>query len=122
MVRRHLRRLDSQIDRKPQRAKRLDVERCLLSREPSRRDQGGHSQQAKFERARLAFASSRTAADFAEWRDQRDWTAWKYRMRDAGLPMPAQSVSGRARCFCEAEITTASVSAHVRIAHQEIST
>jgi hypothetical protein len=76
---------------------------------------------ARFERAWLAFVSSRTAADFAEWRDQRDWIAWKYQMRDAGLPMPAHSESGRARCFCGAEITTASVAAHLRIAHQEIS-
>lgn len=77
---------------------------------------------AKFERAWLALASSRTAANFAEWRDQRDCTARKYRMRDAGLPMPTHLESCRARCFCGTEITTASVASRVRIAHQEIST
>lgn len=39
---------------------------------------------AKFERAWLAFASSRTPEDFEEWRDQRDWTAQKYAARDRG--------------------------------------
>jgi hypothetical protein len=43
---------------------------------------------AKFERAWLTFASSRTPDDFEEWRDQRDWTARKYAARDAGQPVP----------------------------------
>lgn len=43
---------------------------------------------AKFERAWLAFASSRSEEDFEEWREQRDWTARKYAARDAGLPVP----------------------------------
>jgi hypothetical protein len=43
---------------------------------------------AKFERAWLAFASSRTADDFEEWREQQEWTARKYAARDAGLPVP----------------------------------
>lgn len=43
---------------------------------------------AKFERAWLTFASSRTAEDFEEWGDQRDWTLRKYAARDAGLPVP----------------------------------
>jgi hypothetical protein len=74
---------------------------------------------AAFEPAWLAFAESRTDADFAVWRDQRDFTAWKYEMRDHGSPMPTQSESGRARCFCGAEVTTASVLAHVRTAHRD---
>ena len=43
---------------------------------------------ARFERAWLVFASTRTEADFAEWREHRDWTAEKYRRRDAGQPVP----------------------------------
>ncbi len=41
-----------------------------------------------FERAWLAFATSRTPDDFEEWRDQRDWTARKYALRDRGEQVP----------------------------------
>jgi hypothetical protein len=48
-----------------------------------------------FEEARAAFkiawrefASRRTEADYAAWRDQRDWTARKYAARDRGEPVP----------------------------------
>jgi hypothetical protein len=74
---------------------------------------------AEFLPAWPAFARSRKPEDFEEWRDQRDWTACKYRMHDEGLPLPTQSDTGRARCFCGAEITTASVAGHIRAAHQE---
>jgi hypothetical protein len=74
---------------------------------------------ARFAPAWLAFAASRTPEDFAEWRDQRDFTAWKYRMRDQGMPMPTQSHTGRARCFCGAEITTAFVARHIQISHRD---
>jgi hypothetical protein len=43
---------------------------------------------AKFERAWLVFAATRTEADFSEWRDQQRWTAEKYRLRDSGQPVP----------------------------------
>jgi hypothetical protein len=39
---------------------------------------------AGFDLAWAAFLSKRTEADFQEWRDQRDWTAYKYAMRAAG--------------------------------------
>jgi hypothetical protein len=39
---------------------------------------------AGFESARLVFLSKRTEADFQAWRDQRDWTARKYALWDAG--------------------------------------
>lgn len=45
---------------------------------------------AKFERAWLAFASSRTPDDFEEWREWQDWTARKYAARDASLPVPTR--------------------------------
>jgi hypothetical protein len=72
-----------------------------------------------FEAAWLTFARSRKPGDLDARRDQRDWTAWKYRMRDNGLPLPTQSDNGRAPCFCGAEITAASVYEHIRAAHQE---
>lgn len=43
---------------------------------------------AAFERAWIVFASKRTEADFAEWREHRDWTAKKYALRDSGQPVP----------------------------------
>jgi hypothetical protein len=43
---------------------------------------------AKFERAWLAFASSRKPVDFEVWRDQRDWTARKYATFDRGERVP----------------------------------
>ena len=43
---------------------------------------------AAFEKAWRVFASARTEADYAEWRDQRDWTARNYSLRDRSLPVP----------------------------------
>jgi len=41
-----------------------------------------------FEAAWGVFLSKRTDADFQEWRDQRDWTAEKYRRFGRGERMP----------------------------------
>jgi len=38
-------------------------------------------------------------------------------MHDAGLRLPTQVPSGRARCFCGAEIDIASMSPHVNERH-----
>jgi hypothetical protein len=43
---------------------------------------------ADFEGAWAVFFSKRTEADFQAWRDQRDWTAEKYRRFDRGERMP----------------------------------
>jgi hypothetical protein len=43
---------------------------------------------AEFEKAWRVFLSNRTEADFQAWRDQRDWTAEKYRRFDRGERMP----------------------------------
>lgn len=43
---------------------------------------------ASFEEAWRVFLSNRTDADFQAWRDQRDWTAEKYRRFDRGERMP----------------------------------
>jgi hypothetical protein len=42
---------------------------------------------ADFEAAWRVFLAKRTEADFQEWRDQRDWTAEKYRRFDRGQRM-----------------------------------
>ena len=51
-----------------------------------------------FEAALRTFVVKRTEADFQAWRDQRDWTAEKYRRFDRGERTPAdwQSVSSDA--------------------------
>jgi hypothetical protein len=43
---------------------------------------------ADFEAAWRVFLARRTEADFQVWRDQRDWTAEKYRRFDRGERMP----------------------------------
>jgi hypothetical protein len=43
---------------------------------------------ADFEAAWRVFLSKRTESDFQAWRDQRDWTAEKYRRFDRGERMP----------------------------------
>src|SRR5260221_7218142 len=46
---------------------------------------------ADFEGAWKVFLSKRTEADFQEWRDQRDWTARKYALWDAGKKLEPPS-------------------------------
>lgn len=45
---------------------------------------------AAFEKAWQVFASSRTEADYQDWRDQRDWTARKYAARERGQSVPVR--------------------------------
>jgi hypothetical protein len=79
-----------------------------------------------FEAARAAFESAwstllakRTEADFLEYRRHRASTAWKYAMWDAGCKLPTQVASGKARCFCGAEIDVTNTTAHICAAHME---
>jgi hypothetical protein len=58
-----------------------------------------------------------TDADFQKWRYQRDSTAWKYTMWDAGIKLPTQLPSGCSRCYCGASIDIAGVGEFVRAAH-----
>ena len=51
---------------------------------------------ADFEQEWTLFLSKRTEADFQEWRDQRDWTAEKYRRFDRGERMPPDWKPSRA--------------------------
>jgi hypothetical protein len=87
-----------------------------------RRSHSGYA--SSFDEARAGFEAAWedylpqcTEADFIEYRRQRAWTAWKYAMHDAGLPLPTQSSSGRARCFCGAMIDIAVTHQHVHNAH-----
>ncbi|MBR1157442.1 hypothetical protein [Bradyrhizobium sp. JYMT SZCCT0428] len=82
---------------------------------------------ASFEEARAGFEAAWkgylpkcTEADFNEYRRQRAWTAWKYAMYDAGLPLPTQSTSGQARCFCGAAVNNAGVHRHILEAHMAV--
>ncbi|MBR1281618.1 hypothetical protein JQ597_06180 [Bradyrhizobium sp. AUGA SZCCT0177] len=81
---------------------------------------------ATFEQARAGFEAAWkdylprcTEAHFDEYRRERAWTAWKYAMHVAGLPLPTQSTSGWARCFCGATIDIAVTDRHVHDAHMD---
>ncbi|WP_316196728.1 hypothetical protein [Bradyrhizobium sp. SZCCHNS3053] len=74
---------------------------------------------AAFEQAWSKLASIRTEQHFEEWRRDRDWTAWKYRMWEKGCRMPTQNTNGRSRCFCGAEITIA-CEEHIHTVHRGI--
>jgi hypothetical protein len=58
-----------------------------------------------------------TETDFVEYRRHRAFTAWKYAMHGAGLPLPTQLASRRARCFCGVAIDIAATDLHVQNAH-----
>jgi hypothetical protein len=60
-----------------------------------------------------------TDANLTEWRRQRAFTAWKYRMWKCGCRMPTQNASGRSQCFCGAEIDNAGTRDHVYRLHME---
>jgi hypothetical protein len=85
---------------------------------------GPHGYASSFDQARAAFEAvwknylpQYAEADFIEYRRQGAWTAWKYAMHDAGLPLPTQLASGHARCFCGAAIDIAVTDLHVQKAH-----
>jgi hypothetical protein len=73
---------------------------------------------ADFEGAWSDLLPKLSGADFEAWRRQRDTTAWKYRMWDYGLKLPAQLTSGESRYFCGEVITTATAFDHAATAHR----
>jgi hypothetical protein len=75
---------------------------------------------ADFEQAWRDILPTLTEAAFDEIRYHRASTAWKYAMWDAGCKMPTQTRDDRSKCFCGAEITTKSVSEHIRAAHMDM--
>jgi hypothetical protein len=90
----------------------------------SRRGISGGGTTQRFEQARDAFAAAWVAleprideADYAEHRHQHAWTARKYAIHDADLPLPTQLSSGRARCFCGVEIDSKGLGDHIAAAH-----
>ena len=62
--------------------------------------QNGTAATFDFEGAWRVFLSKRTDADFQAWRDQRDWTARKYVMWEAGERFPSQKPSSLMKCPC----------------------
>ena len=54
----------------------------------------------EFEDAWRIFLSNRTEADFDTWRAERDWTARKYAMWQAGERLPSQKPSSLMTCPC----------------------
>jgi len=73
---------------------------------------------AEFGSAWAVFLANHTDADFQAWRYQRDSTAWKYAMWDAGLKLP----TGRSKCLCGADLTIRGVTDHVQSAHGLVET
>jgi hypothetical protein len=73
---------------------------------------------AAFRKAWRDLLPKLTEANFDAWRDQRDWTAWKYTMHDCGCRMPTQNPDGRSRCFCGEVIDIAGVDRHIHAAHR----
>jgi hypothetical protein len=55
---------------------------------------------ADFEVAWHDLLPTLTEADFDRWREQRDWTARKYAMWEAGEKLPSQKPSSLMRCRC----------------------
>jgi hypothetical protein len=89
--------------------------------------QGESGTAVDFDHARAGFGAAwqrmlptLTEANFQEWRNQRAWTAWKYAMHDASLPLPTQLQSGRSRCFCGVAIDNRGMDGHVTAAHLEM--
>jgi hypothetical protein len=71
-----------------------------------------------FDAAWRAMLPKLTEVDFEAWRRQRDFTAWKYAMRDAGLETPTATATGVSRCFCGAKITMGNSWEHIFTAHK----
>lgn len=74
---------------------------------------------AAFERAWQQLEPELTEEHYERWRRDRDFHAWKIRMRDAGHRMPTETSDGRSTCFCGEPITIA-CEAHVVSAHRGI--
>ncbi|MGJ5149907.1 hypothetical protein [Bradyrhizobium sp. HKCCYLR1023] len=75
---------------------------------------------AAFEQAWAAFLAKRTPEDFAAYRRDRAFRAWKYAMWDARCTMPTQATSGRSRCFCGTAIDLTTTSQHIYSCHMAL--
>jgi hypothetical protein len=72
---------------------------------------------AAFRKAWRELLPTLAEADFQRWRNQCDFTSWKYRMWDCGCRMPTQNPDGRSRCFCGEVIDIAGADRHILAAH-----
>ena len=72
-----------------------------------------------FEAAWRIFLVKRTEVNFADYRRDRAFHAWKQAMWTAGLQLPTQVAHGRAVCFCGAAIGIDDMNAHIWAAHKE---
>ena|SRR5215472_16495823 len=72
-----------------------------------------------FEAAWGVFLARRTEADFAEYRRDRAFRAWKQAMWAKGCTLSTQVAEGRALCFCGAAIGLNDMDIHVYAAHME---
>jgi hypothetical protein len=72
---------------------------------------------ADFEAAWNKYLPKCSQADFDEYRRQRAWTAWKYRMGETQHRLPTQSTDGRSQRSCCETIDIAGAAAHVYAAH-----
>lgn len=70
-----------------------------------------------FDRAWKALHPQKSETDYQEWRDHRDFTEWKYAMRDAGRELPTQNTSGVSECYCGIIVTISDVPKHIRQYH-----
>jgi hypothetical protein len=93
----------------------------------SHRGVRAHGAAPTFEKAQNAFEAAWTDilprcsdADFDENRFERAHLVWKYKMWDTGCKLPTQATAGRGQCFCGVEITTASISNHIRAHHMDV--
>jgi hypothetical protein len=77
---------------------------------------------AAFEAAWAVFLARRSDADFEAYRHHRAFHAWKHAMWAAGCKLPAQTTSGKTKCFCGAIIDAAGVTDHIDAAHRELGT
>jgi hypothetical protein len=95
----------------------------LLSRQRSVRARSRHKSFAQargaFEAAWRIFLAKRTEVDFADYRRDRAFHAWKQAMWAAGLKPPTQVADCRAVCFCGAAIGIDDMNAHIWAAHME---
>jgi hypothetical protein len=71
----------------------------------------------EFEKAWERLEPQITADMAEEWLKNQAWTAWKYEMWEAGCKIPAQTQTGRSKCFCGVEITAETTPGHVYDKH-----
>jgi hypothetical protein len=96
----------------------VSFQAAILAKRPDGTGETFEEAKAEFEEAWNQLRPTRTEAHYELWRQNRDFTAWKYRMHDEHLKLPTQTKNDRCRCFCGAEISNRSIDAHIQQAHR----